>query len=537
MTNVETTAPVVLSRSFDSKIRRWKYPLLALGSFTLVLLGTLGIPYVLLRDTDPGVRGSTDLSESDLGVDPPGGLGLGENHMIWYVGDPGELEPESNETLYDDDGMFEFVSFDYRGSVKQAIMGISGKEQIELDGSPHFKAFEWANAAENRMILGKNRTIISKGRTIQRYILALLKFSWVSDNASTVKEVIDTTNMTATEIKAAEWKAFDVLESWANRENECKWKGVRCHDDGYVRKIDLTDIFLGGALPPELSRLSWIRELLLHGCGLTGVLPPDLGLLSQLETLDLSANQLTGSIPEELYDCRKMQVLRLGFNQLTGTLSSKMGQLSRRLVDLRLDYNRLVGTIPPEIGMLKNARFIILRSNYFSRYLPYTLGGLDSVMYLDVSANQLRGPLPLGIAKLRKLNQLYLDNNQFSGAIPTEWSHFGVQVFEIHLNDNRLKGTIPERWGGGLPFLGTLRVQNNRFSTTIPENLCAMHVFLENSELMEVSADCSICSCRVSCKWCYLDGKRVPNPKKKLADDLLGFGLGFNVTADYPPPY
>ena len=84
MTNVETAAPVVLSRSFDSKIRKWKYLLLALGLFALVLLGILGIPYALMWDTTPSVRGSTDLSELDLDVDVPGGLG--ENHMIWYGG-------------------------------------------------------------------------------------------------------------------------------------------------------------------------------------------------------------------------------------------------------------------------------------------------------------------------------------------------------------------------------------------------------------------------------------------------------------------
>ena len=67
--------------------------------------------------------------------------------------------------------MFELVSFDYKGSVKQGIMAISEKEQIELDGSPHFKAFEW-NAVKNRMIHGADRTINSKGRTIQWYVMA-----------------------------------------------------------------------------------------------------------------------------------------------------------------------------------------------------------------------------------------------------------------------------------------------------------------------------------------------------------------------------
>jgi len=530
-----TTAPVALSSSLDGTLRTWKYPLLALGSTALVLLGTLGIPYVLLREPAPrsAAMGSSDLEDGE-GVYVPG---RGEDHMIWYVGDPGELAPESNETLYDDDGGFEMIRFDYRGSVKQAIMGISGKERIEADGSPHFKAFEWANANENRFIQGKDRTIISKQRTIQRYILALLKFSWENDNAATAKEAIDTTNMTDAQIKSAEWKQLGVLESWAERENECKWKGIRCHADGYVRRIDLRAIFLGGTLPPELGRLSWLQDLLLNGCGMRGALPPTLGLLSQLETLDLSGNQLTGSVPEELYECRMLRVLRLGFNQLTGTLSPRVGQLSRRLEDLRLDYNRLVGTIPPEIGRLKNTRLLILRSNFFSRHLPYTLGGLASLMYFDVSLNQLRGPLPLGLAKLRRLNQLYLDHNQFSGAVPDEWSHFGAQVFDLHLNDNRLGGTLPERWGGGLPFLNVLAVQNNRFAATVPENLCAMHVFLDNSELMQVSADCDVCSCRVACKWCYRDGARVPNPNKKLADDLLGYGLGFGATANYEPPY
>jgi len=86
------------------------------------------------------------------------------------------VESESNDTLYDNDDVFELVSFDYKGSVKQVIMVILGKEQIELDGSLHFKAFEWAIV-------------------VVRYILALLKFLWKFDNASTVKEVVDAANM------------------------------------------------------------------------------------------------------------------------------------------------------------------------------------------------------------------------------------------------------------------------------------------------------------------------------------------------------
>ena len=64
--------------------------------------------------------------------------------------------------------------------------------------------------------------------------------------------------------------------------------------------LDLSGNQLGGAIPPELGRLTRLRTLDLSGNQLGGAIPPELGGLTALTALDLSGNGLGGVIPPEL---------------------------------------------------------------------------------------------------------------------------------------------------------------------------------------------------------------------------------------------
>lgn len=60
-----------------------------------------------------------------------------------------------------------------------------------------------------------------------------------------------------------------------------------------------------GELPPEISALSTLDNLLLGGNCLYGSLPPEMFELN-LTGLDVSWNYLSGSVPEELYELKSL---------------------------------------------------------------------------------------------------------------------------------------------------------------------------------------------------------------------------------------
>ena len=57
--------------------------------------------------------------------------------------------------------------------------------------------------------------------------------------------------------------------------------------------LNLRDMGLDGAMPPELNLLAGLERLYLHGNKLTGGIP-DLSSLTNVERLWLSDNNLTG---------------------------------------------------------------------------------------------------------------------------------------------------------------------------------------------------------------------------------------------------
>ena len=88
--------------------------------------------------------------------------------------------------------------------------------------------------------------------------------------------------------------------NWLSDSPLGSWYGVETDSAGRVVKIDLSDNFLRGVIPPELGQLSSLETLWLYNNNLDGVIPPELGQLSNLKSLSLSGNKLNGPIPQEL---------------------------------------------------------------------------------------------------------------------------------------------------------------------------------------------------------------------------------------------
>ena len=126
------------------------------------------------------------------------------------------------------------------------------------------------------------------------------------------------------------------------------------------------------------------------------------------------------------------------------------------------------------------------------------------MFYFDLSFNKLTGTIPEDIGEdFVRLRQIYLNNNALAGPIPESLSTVGNgQLYSLHLNDNQLTGAVPSSWIQPNVFLDTIRVQNNQLTETIDKNTCKLGV-LDGGEMVELSADCEICSCDSLCDKCY----------------------------------
>ena len=187
------------------------------------------------------------------------------------------------------------------------------------------------------------------------------------------------------------------------------WEGV----SGFrsrVAYLNLRDRGLTGSIPPELSGLTALRELLLSGNELTGSVPPELGALTRLWTIDLGGNRLSGRIPAELGELENLQYLGLAGNELSGGIPPELGALSA-LRELHLRDNRLTGPIPPELGRLTSVQRLVLAENQLSGSIPSELGALAALEHLQLQGNRLVGAIPSGLAALPNLGYVDLRRN------------------------------------------------------------------------------------------------------------------------------
>ncbi|TVU24872.1 hypothetical protein EJB05_27334, partial [Eragrostis curvula] len=82
--------------------------------------------------------------------------------------------------------------------------------------------------------------------------------------------------------------------------------------------IDLSQNYLTGNIPDEITFLNRLSNLNLSWNHLSGQIPENIGLMKSLESLDLSRNNLSGAIPSSLSDLTYLSSLDLSYNNLTG---------------------------------------------------------------------------------------------------------------------------------------------------------------------------------------------------------------------------
>lgn len=295
--------------------------------------------------------------------------------------------------------------------------------------------------------------------------------------------------------------SWTVSDSWILDNDECKWYGIECNENGEVKtislennnlyggisddfallgisltSINLADNFLEGNLPSSFQRLTKLQIMYLDRNFLSGMLDEfDFSPLQSLATIDLSDNYFRGPIPESIYDLESLQYLILDNNQLEEGISDSIAKLSNTLQRLTLSNNQLTGNIVSEVGSLVNLQVLWLFNNNFtgSLFNSEKFLNMRNLIALDVSMNKISGQIPNKFVAMPNLKVLNFGKNRLIGTIPKQLS---PNLIFLNVEDNTLVGNIPIGIQNCIS-LGTLRLGNNAF--TLRNNL-AIPQFLFN---------------------------------------------------------
>ncbi|MBA0836618.1 hypothetical protein Goarm_008814, partial [Gossypium armourianum] len=125
-------------------------------------------------------------------------------------------------------------------------------------------------------------------------------------------------------------------------------------DFSNMKSIPEANRDLDGVLPPSLSKLLYIKTVVLHRNYLKGIIPHEWAAL-KLETLSVAMNHITGPIPGYLGNITTLKYLSLENNQFSGTIPPEFGRLVK-LENLILNANYLTGKFPSSLANLSNLK-------------------------------------------------------------------------------------------------------------------------------------------------------------------------------------
>ncbi|GLJ14220.1 hypothetical protein SUGI_0228270 [Cryptomeria japonica] len=207
--------------------------------------------------------------------------------------------------------------------------------------------------------------------------------------------------------------------------------------------LDLSSNKFQGNIPPEFSMLVDLGYLWLQLNQISGDIPSYLGSLQQLRKLDFSHNKLTGRIPDTIGQCFRLEMIDLSYNNLTGIIPIELSSLRSLVFYLNFSYNSLTGRLP-SLGGMQHIQAIDISANKLSGPIPGDIGSCSGLQYLNLSENKLEGIVPISIGQLKSLESIDLSFNELSGPVPRSIANL-TMLQHLNFSYNNLNGSIPNQ--------------------------------------------------------------------------------------------
>ncbi|XP_059629400.1 receptor-like protein EIX1 [Cornus florida] len=157
------------------------------------------------------------------------------------------------------------------------------------------------------------------------------------------------------------------LSSWAGEGDCCKWVGVVCDNlTGNVKELHLQNPLSDSVSATEHK--AYVRSQL------GGKLNPSLLNLKHLSYLDLSNNNFGGiQIPSFIGSLGSLRYLNLSKARFGGVIPYQLGNISSlHYLDLEGDFE---GLIPHQLGNLSSLHYLVLGGGDFGRLYPIIFNG------------------------------------------------------------------------------------------------------------------------------------------------------------------
>ena len=207
-------------------------------------------------------------------------------------------------------------------------------------------------------------------------------------------------NLTCGKYGEEEWRLDEGILMSANH---CQWAGIRCDEKNRTIAIHLQHIDnVHGSLPQELSALNTSLAVLVTG-----------------ENYDISTGLwLPWNIPTTFGALRNLNLLDVS-NIITGTLAR----------------DNVYGTIPFQLGTLPSLMYLDFSANCMVGTIPTFLGQLSQLLTLRGDFNNLVGTIPSELMQLKALRELDFRENLLTGSISDEFCSIISEQLEVFALD------------------------------------------------------------------------------------------------------